>query len=362
MKYILVLAVLISCLPSKRKENKEARDDVRKMVDAFVKKTNINHRVYPVVETEPVHTSKKKDAADDPAIWVNPTNRGQSIVFGTDKKSGLSLYNLKGEELQYLPCGKMNNVDVRTINGRVLVSATNRTTNTIDIFELDTTTYKISIMKSINSHIGKVYGFTSGRIANNTLAVFSTDKNGKIEQWNVSVGLDYLEESYIKTYDSFDKTEGLVFDDQTLKLYAAVEEKGIMVFDIKNQTEKWIASSMKKNNPLIEYDIEGITLFKHNQNKYLLASVQGNFSYALFDVRSMAYITSFTIESNDNIDMVLETDGLDVVTDSLSTTFPEGILVVQDGFNYDKKLEKLQSQNFKYIDMAMILKVIDNKK
>ena len=361
-KYILfigTLLMLVSCSQSIRTENKEARDDTSKMVDAFVKRERIKNHVYPLVETKPVRAKRTEDAADDVAIWVNPNNSKNSVVIGTDKTAGLYLYDLQGKELQYLSCGKMNNVDLRTINDRIIILATNRTTNSIDIFELDSISRTISKIKSIKSHTGEVYGFTSGVIDKNTLAMFYTDKKGNIEQWNMKVGSDYLEETYIKTFNSYDKTEGLVFDDNSHKLYAAVEEKGIIVFNLKNDTEQWVESSIKKNNLFIEYDIEGITLFDYNGNHYLLASVQGNFSYAIFDTNSLEYITSFTIETKGDIDMVIETDGLDIVTDSLSVEFPNGMLVVQDGFNYNKRITKHKSQNFKYIDMREVYELLD---
>ena len=35
----------------------------------------------------------KGDAADDPAIWVNPYNSTNSLVFGTDKRSGIYTFD-----------------------------------------------------------------------------------------------------------------------------------------------------------------------------------------------------------------------------------------------------------------------------
>ena len=53
------------------------------------------------------------DAADDPAVWVNPDDPSKSVIVGTDKEGGLMVYDLAGRQLQYLPVGDMNNVDVR---------------------------------------------------------------------------------------------------------------------------------------------------------------------------------------------------------------------------------------------------------
>ena len=49
-----------------------------------------------LLETEPVASSG--DAADDPAIVINFSNPAQSLIFGTDKRAGVYLYNLSGEK------------------------------------------------------------------------------------------------------------------------------------------------------------------------------------------------------------------------------------------------------------------------
>ena len=36
------------------------------------------------------------DEKDDPAIWVHPTDKSQSLVIGNDKKGSLEVYDLDG--------------------------------------------------------------------------------------------------------------------------------------------------------------------------------------------------------------------------------------------------------------------------
>jgi myo-inositol-hexaphosphate 3-phosphohydrolase len=66
--------------------------------------------VQAVAETDPVRG--EDDAADDPAIWVHPDDAARSTIIGTDKKSGLAVYDLSGAELHFYGDGKHNNVDV----------------------------------------------------------------------------------------------------------------------------------------------------------------------------------------------------------------------------------------------------------
>ncbi len=97
-------------------------------------------QVAPTVETYPVPHSG--DAADDPAIWVHPTDPAQSTILGTDKQGGLAVYDLAGRQLQYLPDGNLNNVDLRQgfpLGGQAvaLVTATNRTNNSLAIYRVN---------------------------------------------------------------------------------------------------------------------------------------------------------------------------------------------------------------------------------
>ena len=59
--------------------------------------------VEPTVETEPVSTYG--DAADDPAVWVHPTDPSQSLIIGANKKLGLEVYDLAGRRIQSSPTG-----------------------------------------------------------------------------------------------------------------------------------------------------------------------------------------------------------------------------------------------------------------
>ena len=63
------------------------------------------------METDAVKSGK--DAADDPAIWINASNSEKSRIIGTNKDEGIIVYDLHGKELYSYPVGEMNNIDVR---------------------------------------------------------------------------------------------------------------------------------------------------------------------------------------------------------------------------------------------------------
>ena len=72
------------------------------------------------VETDPVYNPS---SADDISIWIHPENLFESLVIGTDKHNsngGIIVYDLEGNEIQYLQIGRVNNIDLRynfKING-----------------------------------------------------------------------------------------------------------------------------------------------------------------------------------------------------------------------------------------------------
>ena len=96
--------------------------------------------VAATVETAPM--PHQGDSADDPAIWVHPTDAALSTIVGSDKLGGLAVYDLSGKQIQYLADGNMNNVDLRAgfpLGGRsvALLTAGNRTSNSIAIYSVD---------------------------------------------------------------------------------------------------------------------------------------------------------------------------------------------------------------------------------
>jgi 3-phytase len=111
-------------------------------------------------------------------------------------------------------------------------------------------------------------------------------------------------------------------------------------------------------NPNISYDVEGLAIFSYDGNEYLIASIQGNFSYAIFKTgENDQYVNSFTIRDG-MIDGVEETDGLDITTLPLNDQFAEGVFVVQDGFNKDGN--SMLNQNFKYVSFSKIRAFIEH--
>ena len=67
-----------------------------------------NNSIIAIAETDPVTTSG--DAADDPAIIIDYRNPKESIILGTDKRSGVYSYDLSGKKISYDALGEINTV------------------------------------------------------------------------------------------------------------------------------------------------------------------------------------------------------------------------------------------------------------
>lgn len=370
---LVVLATLAFIVLNKNyenipfKRNTEARDDSIKMAEALKLQDQIGNPVQAKAETTPVYSLVGEDAADDPAIWINTESPENSLIIGTDKKAGLYSYNLKGEIVQFLNAGELNNVDLRPnfihLNkSKTIIAASNRSTNTISLFLLNPETLLISNSQlEIESSVNEVYGLCMYKDQTDRFYVFVNGKDGTIEQYEILSEDHVLVSKFCRKLQANSQPEGLVANDMTSDLFIGVEEEGIFLAnaspDAGSEMEQ-IPMSTKSDNQLIDYDIEGLAIYQNLTDSYLIASIQGNFSYAIYDIKntdSINYITSFTI-TDGPFDGAEETDGLEVSSFAINADYPEGMLVVQDGFNYQGKT--LVSQNFKYIPWHEIEKYL----
>jgi len=320
-----------------------------------------SEEVAATVETEPVPHSG--DAADDPAVWVDPGDPSRSVIVATDKQGGLLVYDLTGKQLQYLPVGDMNNVDVRpaddgfTLGGRpvVLVVAGNRSSNSIGVFELDPVTRQLRDVAgdAIKPDL-EVYGSCLYRSADTgKVYAFVNSKKGEVEQWELNDdGSGRVGGERFRSFGVESQTEGCVADDELGQLYLGEETRGIWRFGAEPGAGNFgsLIAEVSSSGPLVG-QVEGLTLaYGDDGGGYLMASSQGSNSYALFERDGEnAFLGTFTIGSAGGIDGTDETDGIDVSTADLGPSFPSGVFVAQDGDNDDG------AQNFKLVPYERVL-------
>ncbi|MES2033910.1 MAG: phytase [Pseudomonadota bacterium] len=312
--------------------------------------------VTPVAETQPVDGGG--DAADDPAIWVNPADPAKSLVIGTDKQAGLGVYDLTGKRMSFAADGKMNNVDLRDgfkLGGQTvtLVTASDRTRNAIAIYALDGATGTLrNVSDGVQpTGLGDPYGLCMYRSRKGQTYVFINDTDGKMRQWRLVEAPGAKVRAELVREFAFDsQTEGCVADDETGFLYVAEEDVALwkMGAEPKAGSARTMVASVA-SNPALKDDLEGVSLYLQPRGAgYIVLSSQGNNSYALFrrDGKN-AYVGSFAIIADGalGVDGASETDGLDVTSAPMGPGFPAGALVVQDGRNVSPP----ETQNFKIV-------------
>lgn len=318
-------------------------------------------RVTASVETEPV--ANRGDAADDPAIWVHPTEPTLSTIIGTDKKTGgLAVYDLDGRQIQFVKMSGVNNVDLREgfplDRERVsLVLASNPKSQTIEVFRVDLGSRQLRhVIANGNRSDFKVWGICLYRSANTgRYYAFSIGKGGQIEQWEIMPEGASVTLKRVRAFNLGGDSEACVVDDKMGVVYVGEEEKGIWRFGAEPNSgnDGRLVDTAKRWSGPLRADVEGLTVYDAGQDRgYLIASSQGNDSFVVYDRSSNAYIGTFEIHGG-RVDGVSNTDGIEVTHRALGPEFPYGLFVAQDDTNQDSYFRK-KLQNFKLVPWEAI--------
>lgn len=314
-------------------------------------------------QKETASRSIKGDSLDDPAIWIHPTEPGKSLIFGTDKQMGLVAYTLDGKEYLSIPGEEFDNIDIRygfRLQDREIdiVAVSSKADNSFYIFGFDYEQRKLTVLnKTINRGL-KTYGICLYRdISSDSYYAIVTGKEGKAEKYLIKSHGQEIKTKLVRTFNIATTNEGCVADDEYGAIYIAEEAKGIWRYQVNREDfahAKLVVDVA--SNPAFAPDVEGLSIYYGPEGKgYLLASMQGNDSFAVFDRKDLTYLFSFKVStSSEGIDEVTHTDGIDVIPIWLSDEMPFGMVVVQDDENEIVDGEK--TQNFKMIGWHEIVK------
>jgi 3-phytase len=304
-------------------------------------------------ETEAVATVNA-DAADDPAVWRNSARPAESLIVASDKRAGLNVYDLTGRLRHFIDAGRVNNVDLveASFNGSpiVLVAASDRNeiaAAKIALFQLDTAAAQLKPLGHVAAGNGEAYGICLSK-RGDTVDAFVVLKDGTINQ----VSLDLMHAApfghIVRTLKLGSQSEGCVVDPRTQRLYVAEEDVGIWRFDARPDGNATATSVAKVDGRRLVADVEGLALAKDELGDgFLVASSQGDDSYALFDLSNDRYVSRFRIEAG-RLGATSETDGIEVALGDFGPEFPAGLMIAQDGDNTP------YAQNFKLVDWRAI--------
>ena len=297
-------------------------------------------------ETDPM--TGRGDRADDPALWVHPGDTAKSLILGTNKDEGLHVYDLSGQEVQFLDVGRVNNVDVR----QDVAAASNDEFNAISLFTIDADSLAVTHEGDFPTGKEEPYGICMG-LVDGAMYIIPTYKDGAIQVWVAGdAGFSLQREVQVGQYGPR-QLEGCVVDDETGTIFIGEEEHGIWKLDLADSTSTpEIVDTIAAANGLVA-DVEGLSLWVgDNGGGYLVASAQAADRYVVYD-RAAPHaprgVFSITASADGSVDAVSHTDGLDASSAALPG-FPRGVLIVQDDANPVSEVD----QNFKVVDWAAI--------
>ncbi|MEO1648994.1 MAG: phytase [Pseudomonadota bacterium] len=278
------------------------------------------------------------DAADDPAILVAD---GALHVLGTNKQRSVNVYDGEGRLASRADeLGAPNNVDLRRTFGGVVAIASDKDDSELEAFWFDPASATLSSLPGAPFAArseDEVYGICLYQ-PGEKLYAFTTDKSGLIVQYEIertygSSGATFsaqpLRELRVAT-----QPEGCVVDDRTETLFVGEEDVGIWRFEANAEasTHGVLIAKTGAEGPLTA-DVEGLAVYADNdaEGGYLIASSQGDNTYAVFNIAAPhAFRGRFQVAYKD--ELIGDTDGLEVTSKPIDERFPEGVLVIQDGF------------------------------
>jgi 3-phytase len=329
--------------------------------------------------------------ADDPAIWVHPTRPADSVVVGTLKNGGLTVFDLRGRELQHVPTppgGRFNNVDV---TGNLAV-VSDRGLDRIRIYAIDprgarartvltdvTTAAPPLVFSADEAEVEEqrtAYGLAvwadpAGGAPWVVVSRRHETRLGLFRLTRTDDGFGYRPVAFVELPDTFGdwtpcaepgerpQVEGMVVDRVGNVLYAAQEDVGIWRIPLSRQgfghaelvdlvrsfgqpaaydeaTEECVPTGppSPEAGRHLTADAEGLTIAYHRDGRTLYASSQGDSTFARYRVDGrFRYVDGFEVVDSAAADGVQHSDGAAVTTTPLGPAYPYGLLVVHDGEN-----------------------------
>ncbi len=306
--------------------------------------------VRAVGETPPVGTAND-DAADDPAIWHNPRDPGASLVVATDKKAGLYVYGLDGRVRSQFAAGRVNNVDLRSLRGRILVAASDRNdvaNARLALFALDPRTAQLTELARPAAGPGEAYGLCLYAPKGGPLYAFVVMKAGDIVQ--LEIAPDGRSAREVRRMKLATQSEGCVADDRTGQLYVGEEAVGVWRFGA-NPGDPVAPVAIARVDARLVADVEGVAIAAEGRDGgYLIVSSQGDNAYAVWRLKTGAYVGRFRIAAG-RFGATEETDGIEATTASFPG-YPGGLFIAQDGANAPA------AQNFKLVRWADVKRAL----
>lgn len=303
-----------------------------------------------------IKTEKTLNDTDDPAIWINPSDASKSIVFGTDKETNGAIYafDLDGkiiEEKTIRNIERPNNIDLAygfRINDSTktdVILFAEREKNQIRMFSVpDMKPLDNGGFKVFEDETNPEFTFPMG------ISVFTSPKDSVL--YAIVGRKAGPENGYLYQYKLSADTTGKVSTVLTRKFgkfsgkkeieaIAVDPELGFVYYsDEQHCVRKYHAEPSMGNEEISCFggelfleDIEGIAIARYDDGTgFVIVSDQQKGQFNIFSRTTNEFIKAVNLST-------LETDGCDVVTTPLNSTFKNGLFVAmndeKDFFFYD---------------------------
>ncbi|WP_158296493.1 phytase [Nocardioides albidus] len=319
-------------------------------------------------ETAPVATGG--DSADDPAIWVHPTDPARSLVIANNKRGALESYDLDGNRVQRITDPEVTfwgNVDVRqgvTIGGVVqdVVAVYHRG---LQLYRVDPATM---LMTRINegtaiASAGEglcLYDSPSGRVYAVLIAI-----SGQLRQFEIRDvdGDGLLDGTLVRQFAVGSEAEGCVADDDTGALYVSEENVALWEYDAEPTGGATRTAVDTIGAGDLVNDLEGVTLVDlPDGGGYVIVSVQNaadpnNSYFVAYDRLTHAQVRTFRVGVGTESDDCDRTDGITALYGDLGPSYPSGLFVCQD--NNNDAPGSVGNQNLKYVPLQDVVDLGD---
>jgi 3-phytase len=264
---------------------------------------------------------------DDMAVWLHPTDPGQSTIIASDKAADkLFVYDLAGKTLQTIATKHPGNIDVRygfpLGKEKVDIVAFNqRTGYQIMVYRVDPATRRLERIDDNSITTGECYGgtlYVSPRTGK--FFFFTTGKKNGMEQYELfEDGAGKVKGKKVRAWP-LGYSEAAVGDDETGKIYIGEEQKG--VWEVGGEPDDPAPGKLviKLGEHGLAGDVEGLAIYYLPGGKgYLLVSNQGKDNFKVYRREGdHAFLGTFAIQG------ARDSDGLDVTNANLGPAFPHG--------------------------------------
>jgi len=299
-----------------------------------------------VAETSPVRHAG--DAADDPAIWVHPTDPDGWLVVGNNKRGAVEVYDSTGARVQRIGYrgAFTGNVDIR---GDIVAVARDG----IRFYEVDPIARRlVDITDRPVRTRGEglcLYDAGARGLAGGLYVFTITRRDGRVRQYRVrdrdhdgllggrATGRDFTLGS---------EAEGCVAHHRTGRLFISEEDVAIWQYGAEPSAGRRRVA-IDRVGERLPSDVEGLAIAAG----HLIASAQNVADstdnwFNVYHVRTGRYVRSVRVGDGPLSDDCDRTDGV-------AASARIDLFVCQDGYNDTPGV--IRNQNFKYVPLGRVL-------